>query len=121
MDTKDMFLEFRKEIVIRRNNACKELSLCDLREQDLLHFLENENCDAVAMIKVAKGLKEVRYQRRCVKIELDKCNSIYSAIEKKNLDKFEEKTYEYKTDVLKNIAHRKKGDVTRGIHIKKEK
>lgn len=87
MNTREMFERFRQEIQTRRDAAYKELSRYDAQEQDLLHYLENEKCDAVDMVRVAKELKMLRQHRRMAKIEVDRCNSIHSSIAKKNLKK----------------------------------
>jgi hypothetical protein len=111
MNTNEMFSRFREEIKSRRDVAWQEVISYNAQEQDLLHYLENEKCDAVDMVRVAKELKTIRQHRRMAKIEVDRCNSIHSSIAKKNLKKFEEKTYTYKTDALINIAGRKQGQV----------
>ncbi len=54
----------------------KRLSELDLMQEDLLHFIEFEKCDACTGYKVFAMLKEVRAQRREVKDELDAVNAI---------------------------------------------
>ena len=44
---------FLKEVEVRRAELWTEVSRYDLELQDALHFLENESCDAVAMVKTA--------------------------------------------------------------------
>lgn len=111
MNTHEMFLQFRKEIALRRNAANEKVTKYNLQEQDLLHFLENEKCDAVDLVRVAKELRDMRKYRRIAKIEVDRCNSILSSISHKDLKKFEDKTYTYKTDALANIAGRRQGHI----------
>ena len=74
-----------------------------------MHFVENEKYDAVTMVKVAKELKEVRLARRMIKIELEQVQSMRDQLLQKNHEKFAEKSYVYKTDVLSDIAYRTKG------------
>lgn len=111
MNTNELFLQFRQEIKSRRSAAYQKIASYDSQEQDLLHYLENEKCDAVDMVRVAKELKNIRKHRRLAKIEVDKCNSIHSVIANKDLKKFEDKTYMYKTDALINIAGRRQGQI----------
>ena len=111
MDTNEMFLQFRKEVRSRWYIASQNVTTYNSQEQDLLHFLENEKCDAVDMVKVAKELKSLRQRRRIAKIEMERCQSILSSIDKKDLKRFEEKTYTYKTDALVNIAGRQQGQI----------
>ena len=54
----------------------QKLSAVDLEEQDILHFIEFEKCDAVTMMKLMKKLKDVRTRRREIKDEVDKVNAV---------------------------------------------
>lgn len=101
--------QFLHDLTKRYNELSVLLSRYDNEEQDLLHFVENEKYDAVTMVKVAKELKEVRLARRVIKVELEQVQSMRDQLSQKNHEKFAKKTYEYKTDVLSNIAHRTKG------------
>ena len=101
--------QFIRDLTTRHKELFKQLSLYDNQEQDLLHFIENEKYDAVAMVKVAKQLKETRLARRAIKIELEQIQSMRDQLLQKNHEKFAEKSYVYKTDVLSDITHRTKG------------
>ena len=83
----------------------KRLSEIDLKEQDLLHFLEFEKCDAITMMKVVKKLKEVRAKRREIKDEFDKINAVYTRLcNLKNLKESEiTKHYNYKTSIISEL------------------
>lgn len=95
--------EFLKEANIRSKELQRILSSLDMALQDALHFLENEQCDAVAMVKVAKKIKELRMRRRIVKIELEKLQSVTSSITV-GVVRFDNKTYTYKTETMKRIS-----------------
>ena len=94
--------ELLKDISIRRKELETILSGYDLALQDALHFLENEQCDAVAMVKVAKKIKELRMKRRSIKIELEKLQSVTSSITV-GVARFDKKTYTYKTKTMQEI------------------
>lgn len=101
--------QFLQDLTKRRKELNVLLSKYDNEEQDLLHFVENEKYDAITMVKVAKELKEVRLARRVIKIELEQVQSMRDQLSQKNHEKFAEKSYVYKTDVLSDIAHRTQG------------
>jgi isocitrate dehydrogenase len=101
--------QFLWDLAKRRKELSEQLSQYNNQEQDLLHFLENERYDAVVMVKVAKQLKDNRLSRRAIKVEIDQLNSMSSILTKKNLLKFAEKDYEYRTNILSDTAHRTKG------------
>jgi superfamily I DNA and RNA helicase len=111
-DVNKLYIEFSTKI----DEICKEcrqsVSEADGIEQDLLHFLENESCDAVTMVMIAKKLQKNRRDRRNDKIRLEQIQSIKSTIpilaNKKNLTSFENKTYTYRSDVMHSIAHKPK-------------
>ena len=93
---------FLKEVKARRVELSAELSEYDMMLQDALHFLENEKCDAIAMVQVAKKIKDIRVNRRSVKIELEKLQSITDSITK-GVAKFDKKDYTYRTTAMKSI------------------
>ena len=93
---------FLKESDDRLKELQAEVSKYDLELQDALHFLENEQCDAVAMVQTAKKIKEIRMKRRSVKIELDKLHSIRHSMTI-GITKFDQKTYTYKTKAMQEI------------------
>lgn len=93
---------FLKEVQVRRTELSAELSEYDMILQDALHFLENERCDAIAMVKVAKQIKEIRVKRRSVKIELEKLQSVCDSMTK-GVVRFDNKTYTYRTTAISTI------------------
>jgi len=49
----------------------EQLTRLQLLEQDYLHAIENENFNVAEGYKLAKNIKDIRNERRDVKIELD--------------------------------------------------
>lgn len=111
-DINKLYTEFAAQIDKRHKECVKSVAKSDNIEQDLLHFLENESCDAVTMVMIAKKLQENRRERRQDKICLEQIQSIKSSIpsliNNKNLTRFEEKTYTYKSDIMSDISHKPK-------------
>ena len=71
--------------------------------QDIEHYLEGANCDAVDMVKAAKLIKEIRQKRRGVKIELQQLHSVCDTTKMSiaPLTKIAKKTnYTYKTSIV---------------------
>ena len=73
------------------NNISQELSNVDLEQQDILHYIENNNLNASGYAKVGKLLKEIRLKRRNIKNDLDKLNAIRDNLTRKYNNKFIEK------------------------------
>ena len=93
---------FLKEINARRTELSAKVSEYDLIIQDALHFLENEKCDAIAMMQVVKKIKEVQQLRRKAKIEFEKLQSVKDSMTK-GVVRFDKKTYTYRTTVISTI------------------
>ena len=93
-----------------RDELNQKISNYDLQEQDLLHYLEINTCDAVDLVKIAIKLKDVRRQRREYKTERDKIMSVMSDFNNvtlhwnRDLTKLELKTYTHKTDVMDGMV-----------------
>lgn len=110
-DINKAYIEFMAQLEQCEKECTQEVSKMSRIEQDLLHFLENENCDAVTMVLIAKALQENRRARRQHKIRFEQIQSIRSNGMQKNkrdLTKFEEKTYTYKSDIMTYIEHKPK-------------
>lgn len=109
-DINKAYMEFMEKLEQCEKESTAEVSKMSHVEQDLLHFLENETCDAVTMVLIAKALQENRRVRRHHKVCLEQIQSIRSngTQKKKNLNKFEEKTYTYKSDIMSHIEHKPK-------------
>lgn len=110
-----------ESIVNHREKLSAQISHYDLQIQDLLHYMENEPCDAVDLVRIAVQLKNIQQQRRVCKIECDKLRSIYDSFQGKNvtklldqdLMKFEKKTYTDKTTVINDMALSHKNNKTK--------
>jgi hypothetical protein len=98
--------DFLKEAKVRRSELRNEQSQYDLMVTDIVHFFENERCDAVTMAKAAKLLKEVTQDRRKTKTELEKLSSIIDTMTQ-GMVKFDQKRYKYRTAVIDNIFNMK--------------
>ncbi len=103
---------FLKEINARRTELSAKVSEYDSILQDALHFLESEKCDAIAMVQVAKKIKETRKVRRKAKIELVKLQSVRDSMTK-GVVRFDKKTYTYRTTAMSTIkrTHKKEEEI----------
>ena len=95
--------EFLKEAKVRRVELEAEQSKYDLMLSDAMHFLENEKCDAVTMVKTAKLIKELRQKRRKIKVEMEKLQSTKDSMTK-GVSKFDKKNYTYRTEIINIIS-----------------
>ena len=110
-----------ESIVDHRKKLSAQISHYDLQIQDLLHYMENEPCDAVDLVRIAVQLKNIQQQRRVCKIECDKLRSVYDSFQGKNvtklldqdLTKFEKKTYTDKTTVINDMILSHKNNRTK--------
>jgi hypothetical protein len=109
-DINKAYMEFMAKLDQCEKESVEEVSKMSRIEQDLLHFLENETCDAVTMVLIAKELQRNRRIRRYHKVCLEQVQSIRSngTQKTKNLNKFEEKGYTYKSDIMSHIEHKPK-------------
>lgn len=109
-DINKAYMEFMDILEQCEKESAAEVGKMDRVEQDLLHFLENETCDAVTMVLIAKELQANRRGRRQHKVCLEQAQSIrMGGIQKRrNLTKFEEKGYTYKSDIMSHIEHKPK-------------
>lgn len=64
--------------------AYEELSTLDLKQQDILHYIENNTLNASGYSKVGKLLKGVRIERREVKNEIEKLEHLQKLANKYN-------------------------------------
>ena len=96
----------------RQKELSGRLSRLDQNQNDILHFIELEKYDAVAMVKLAKQLKETRRQRRVIKVELEQIEDLIRMTSKTRLAKFINKKYTYRTDVISRaLSH----DITKDM------
>lgn len=105
MNFEQMRNEFLREVRIRRKELAQQQSEYDLMLTDAEHFLENEKCDAVMLVKTAKVIKDLRQKRRLVKIELEKLQSARDSITK-GITRFDNKSYTYRTAIMNDISNK---------------
>lgn len=94
---------FINQLTQKEAELSKLLSQYDNELQDIEHYLEGVNCDAVDMVKAAKLIKEIRQKRRNVKVEFQQLHSVYDTTKMSitPLQKIAKKTnYTYKTDIV---------------------
>lgn len=104
---KDLRKGFLKQMGLRKQELEQEQSKYDLAISDALHYLENEKCDAVSMVKTAKLIKELRHKRREVKVEREQVVCLLSSVRMKDIVKFEQRTdYTYRTNVMDGIRYK---------------
>ena len=64
-------VEILNEIDQYDSGLSQLLSECDEREQDLLHFIENNKINMLWCYKYVRELKTIREQRRNIKNDMD--------------------------------------------------
>ena len=77
-----------------------------IKQQEVLHYIKNHNLDAVQRCKIVGLLKDIRYERRQVKNEIDVLNSIKDSFVDKYKNKFIEKDIILALKNLKEIHNR---------------
>ena len=105
MKFEQMRNEFLKEAKIRQKELVQQQSKYDLMLTDAEHFLENEKCDAVVLVKTAKLIKELRQKRRQIKVELEKLQSARDTMTK-GMIRFDNKSYTYRTAIMNSISNK---------------
>ena len=106
-------------VEVYRKQLSTKVSEYDLQEQDLLHYIENEVCNAVDLVKIATKLKDIRKKRRVYKVELEKLQAVEAPFVgtkvawNKDLTKFANKTYTNKSDILDGMTLSHKNNNTK--------
>lgn len=77
---KQFFENIDKEL----NKLVEELSIKEQEQQDILHYIENNNLNAGGYSKAGKLLKKVRQERRDIKDNIDRVNHIKNFTDKYN-------------------------------------
>jgi len=81
-------------------------SIADIKQDEILHYVENHKLSASQSCKLIKQLKKVREERRIVKDEIDIVNSIKASFIDKYKNKFIEKDIMQSLKNLKAIENR---------------
>ncbi len=80
-----------RTIQLEHDRCISALSKMDLIEQDLLHFIEFETCDAATGYCIFAKLKEVRQRRREIKDNMELLQIICDRLQQAGL--FNQKTW----------------------------
>lgn len=91
----------------RLNELRNMQSEWDIKQDELLHYIENHNLDAIKSCKIVKQLKYVRTERRQVKDEIDAISSLKDTFIDKYKNKFIEKDLIQALKKLKELEMRK--------------
>lgn len=100
-------LTFFQDIDKRLAELYSKQSVWDIKQDELLHYIENHNLDAVKSCKIVKQLKYVRTERRQVKDEIDVIRSLKDTFVDKYKNKFIEKDLIQAIKNLKELENRK--------------
>jgi hypothetical protein len=100
-------LAFFQDIDKRLSQLSDLQSKWDIKQDELLHYIENHNLDAVKSCKIIKQLKYVRAERRQVKNEIDVIRSLKDTFVDKYKNKFIEKDLIQALKNLKKLEQRK--------------
>ena len=93
-------LVFFQDIDKRLQKLREEQSIADIKQSDILHYIENHNLNASQSCKLIKQLKNVRKERREIKNEIDVVQSLKDTFVDKYKNKFTEKDI---IQALKNL------------------
>ncbi len=103
MSTEDILkymLNLFQETDKRLTKLNKLQSIYDIKQDEILHYIENHNLDAPKSCKIIKQLKKIREERRQVKDEIDFVRSLKDTFIDKYKNKFIEKDI---IQALKNL------------------
>lgn len=93
-------LAFFQDIDKRLKELSNEQSIADIKQDEILHYIENHNLSASQSCKLIKQLKKVRKERRIVKNEINTINCLKDTFVDKYKNKFIEKDI---MQALKNL------------------
>lgn len=105
-DTLKYMLVFFQDIDKKVNELNDKLSIADIKQQEVLHYVENNNLNASQACKIIKTLKNIRTERRDIKNELDIIFSLKHSFADKYKNKFIEKDIIQALKNLKEIKTR---------------
>lgn len=109
MEVQDLLkymLEFFQTIDDKRNKLNTELSTIDIKQQELLHYIENHSFNAAKSCHIIKQLKKIRYERRQIKNQLEIVNGLKDTFADKYKNKFIEKDIIEALKRMKNLEER---------------
>lgn len=85
----------------------EQQSIIDIKQDEVLHYIENHNLSASQRCKIVKLLKEIRYERRQIKDEIDIIRSLKDTFIDKYKNKFIEKDIILALKKLSEVEKRK--------------
>jgi len=105
----EQLLEIFNNIKQDYNDLNNELSQADLKQQDILHKIENTNFNACDGYKLAKMIHDVRIKRREIKNELETLQLLKNNFIDKNLGLLNSthQTVVKKDNILTNLTENK--------------
>lgn len=106
-DILKLVLNLFQDIDKRLTELNKQQSVWDIKQDEVLHYIENHNLSASQRCKIVKLLKEIRYERRQVKDEIDIIRSLKDTFIDKYKNKFIEKDIVQTLKNLKDLEKRK--------------
>lgn len=129
MSVEDL-LKIILELFQNTDKKLKELqskqSIADIKQDEILHYIENHTLNAIQSCKLIKQLKKIREERRIVKDEIDVVKSIKDSFIDKYKNKFIEKDIMQALKNLKSIENRQNNPqytykyLTKELEIKDE-
>lgn len=99
-------LVFFQDTDKRLKDLREELSKWDIIQDEILHYIEIHNLDAIKSCKLMKLLKEIRTGRRIVKNEIDIVQSLKATFIDKYKNKFIEKDIMQALKSLKELENK---------------
>lgn len=93
-------LAFFQDIDKRLKELSSEQSIADIKQDEILHYIEIHNLSASQSCKLIKQLKKVRKERRIIKNEINTINCLKDTFVDKYKNKFIEKDI---MQALKNL------------------
>lgn len=120
-------LVFFQDIDKRLDKLSNELSVADIKQQELLHYIENHNLNAVESCRIIKLLKTVREERREIKNEINVVQSLKDTFVDKYKNKFIEKDLIQALKNLKELSEKQNNPsytykfLTENLEVKDER
>ncbi len=105
-ETLKYMLVFFQNTDKRLNELNTEQSVIDTKQDEILHYIENHSLNASQSCKIIKELKNIRYERRQIKNEIDVIRSLKDTFIDKYKNKFIEKDIIQALKKLKELENR---------------
>ena len=106
-DILKMILHLFQDIDKRQEELSEQQSIVDSKQDEILHYIENHNLNAIERCKVVSLLKDIRIERRQIKNEIDVIRSLKDSFIDKYKNKFIEKDIMIALKNLKELEERK--------------